>query len=77
MYDENKRNVPNRILSISQPHVRAIKRGKASGEWEFGAKISIGLTNGLSSIHRISWDNFNEGGDLVDQATDYHRVHGC
>lgn len=76
MYDEKKRKVPHRIVSISQPHVRSIKRNKASVKWEFGAKISIGLSDGYSTVHRIGWDNFNEGGDLKAQAKDYRRVHG-
>jgi hypothetical protein len=76
MYDERKRKIPHRIVSISQPHVRPIKRGKAAANWEFGAKVSIGMTDGYTSIHQIGWDNFNESRDLIAQAEDYFRVHG-
>ena len=63
-------------MSVSQPHVRSIKRNKASIKWEFGAKISIGLSDGYSTVHRIGWDNFNESGDLKAQTRDYRRIHG-
>ncbi|MBD3278215.1 MAG: transposase [Candidatus Aegiribacteria sp.] len=76
MYYAKKRKIPHRIVSISQPHVRPIKRGKAAANWEFGPKISIGMTDGYTTIHRIGWDNFNESGDLTAQADDYRRVHG-
>lgn len=76
MYDERKRTIPHRIVSISQPHVRPIKRNKAGAVWEFGAKVSIGLSSGLAMIHRIEWDNFNESLDLIGQIKEYHRLFG-
>jgi len=77
MYDERKRTIPHRIVSISQPHVRPIKRNKAGAVWEFGAKVSIGLSSGLATIHRIEWDNFNESLDLIGQLKEYNRMFGC
>jgi len=77
MYDERKRTIPHRIVSISQPHVRPIKRNKAGSTWEFGAKVSIGLSSGLAAIHRIGWDNFNESLDLKGQLEEYRRIYGC
>ncbi len=47
-------------MSISQPHVRPIVRGKARMAVEFGAKISVSLVEGYVFIDRMSWDNFNE-----------------
>ena len=39
---ENKREkIENRIVSVSQPHVRRIVRGKGRVNTEFGAKISV------------------------------------
>lgn len=76
MYDERKRRISHRILSISQPHVRAIKRGKAGSNWEFGAKVSIGLCDGATTIHKVSWENFNERKDLQPQLIDYFNTHG-
>ena len=58
----------DRIASISQPHVRPMVRGKARSNVEFGAKISVSLVNGFSFVDRISWDNYNESGDLLRRA---------
>ncbi|MCK5132577.1 MAG: hypothetical protein KAR40_10560 [Candidatus Sabulitectum sp.] len=75
MYDERKHTIDSRIISISQPHVRSIKRNKAGAKWEFGAKVSVGIVNGLTAIHRIGWDNFNESLDLQGQIREYHCTH--
>ena len=39
MYENKVTKVDSRIVSISQPHVRPIVRGKAGKRVEFGAKI--------------------------------------
>jgi len=41
MYDFRCHRVDDRIASISQPHVRLIKRGKAGSDTEFGTKLSL------------------------------------
>ncbi len=66
-----------RIVSISQPHVRPIKRWKAEAATEFGAKVSISLVDGIGFVDKISWDNFNEGIDLISQIESYHKRFGC
>ncbi len=67
MYEERSHKTADRIVSISQPHVRPIVRGKAGKEVEFGAKLSASLVDGYSFVDRISWDAYNEGGDLISQ----------
>jgi hypothetical protein len=76
MYDNQSKRIDDRIVSISQPHVRPIKRGKAGSDTEFGAKLSVSLVNGYSFVDRISWDNFNEGPDLIDQIEKYKQRYG-
>ncbi len=76
MHQNNSQRVDDRIVSISQPHIRPIKRGKAGRETEFGAKLSISVVNGFSFVDRLSWDNYNEGVDLVEQIERYHRRFG-
>ena len=45
----------NRIVSISQPHVRPIVRGKPKKSVEFGAKLGVSLSEtGLASVDHIS-----------------------
>lgn len=76
MYTHRCHRIANRLVSISQPHVRPIVRGKAGRPVEFGAKISISLVDGVSFVDRISWDAYNESVDLVDQIEAYHRRFG-
>lgn len=44
---------------------------------EFGAKISISLVDGFSFVDKISWDAYNECGDLIGQIKRYHQRFGC
>ena len=76
MYDNQENKIADRIVSISQPHVRPIKRGKAGAATEFGAKISASLVDGFAFVDRISWDNYNEAGDLKEQIESYHNRFG-
>ena len=76
MYEHGSHRIDDRIVSISQPHVRPIKRGKAGSETEFGAKVSVSLLDGFGFVDRISWDNFNECLDLQDQVEAYRRRFG-
>ena len=76
MYTHRCHRIANRLVSISQPHVRPIVRGKAGTPVEFGAKISISLVNGVSFVDRISWEAYNESVDLVKQLEAYHRRFG-
>jgi hypothetical protein len=76
MFDQHTHRIDDRIVSVSQPHVRPIKRGKAGAPTEFGAKISLSLTDGFSYVDRISWDAYNESGDLIEQAEKYKERYG-
>ncbi len=78
MYENRTHSVADRIVSISQPHVRPIVRGKAGKKVEFGAKISMShVRGGYVSLHRLSWDAYNESGDLVSQIEAYRERFGC
>jgi len=76
MYESRTRRIERRIVSISQPHVRPIVRGKAGRPVEFGAKVSVSLVNGYSFIDRMSWENFNESKDLIGQIEGYRKRFG-
>jgi len=76
MYMEKENRVDNRIVSVSQPHVRPIVRGKAGKNVEFGAKISLSLSSGFSFIDHLSWDSFNESQDLIPQIKKYKERFG-
>ena len=74
---ENKKSHPNRIVSVHQPHVRPIVRGKAKANTEFGAKINLSEVEGFSRIDRLNWDAYNESEDIELQVENYCRVYGC
>jgi len=76
MYEKKEQRVADRIVSISQPHVRPIVRGKAGKPVEFGAKLSASCVNGFIYLDHLSWDAFNEGGDLVGQSETFRQRHG-
>jgi hypothetical protein len=76
MFDHRENKITDRIVSISQPHVRPIKRGKAGAATEFGAKISASLVAGFAFVDRIGWDNYHEAGDLKEQIELYHSRFG-
>ena len=76
MYRNRQKRCDDRIVSISQPHVRPIVRGKAGKKVEFGAKLSVSMVDGLAFIDHIGWDAFNEGTDLREQVENYKRRNG-
>ena len=77
MHENAVHRVQGRIVSISQPHVRPIVRGKRSAPVEFGAKISVSLVDGYAFVDRMSWDAYNESEDLTGQVEQYRRRFGC
>lgn len=77
MYDHKTHSVEDRIVSISQPHVRPIVRGKARTNVEFGAKLAISIVEGFAYLEKLSWDNFNEGITLIEAVERYRFRHGC
>jgi len=76
MYDHKIKRIDDRIVSISQPHVRPIKRGKAGADTEFGAKLSVSLVDGFAFVDRTSWNNFSECLDLQGQVEAYKQRFG-
>lgn len=76
MYNERSHQMEDRIVSIHQPHVRPIVRGKAKARVEFGAKIAVSMTKGYAFMDRLSWDNFNESTTLIDVIEKYRERMG-
>lgn len=78
MYDSRTQRCDDRIVSIHQPHVRPIVRGKQNKAVEFGAKLGVSLTgNGIACVDHLSWDAYHEGHDLPGQVEGYKKRHGC
>jgi len=76
MYDTKTHSCPDRIVSIFQPHVRPIPRGKTKAQIEFGSKLGVSLDGGFARINTFSWDAYHEGGDLINQVESYKELHG-
>ena len=76
MYDSKTHSVEDRIVSIHQPHVRPIVRGKTNAYVEFGAKIQMSIMNGITFLEEVSWDAFNEGTRLLSTIENYKRRFG-
>jgi transposase, IS5 family len=77
MYRSNSRRCDDRIVSISQPHVRPIVRGKLKTPVEFGSKLSVSLTEaGMARVDALRWDAFHEGKDLPLQVEAQRRRYG-
>jgi hypothetical protein len=76
MYDTKTHSVDDRIVSIHQPHIRPIVRGKTQAKVEFGSKIHASVIDGISFLDQLSWDAFNEGSHMMDYVEKYHQRFG-
>lgn len=76
MYTLKRHQVDDRIVSISQPHIRPIVRGKAKATTEFGAKVAISMVDGYMYVDELSWDPFNESVNLQQAVEDYKKRFG-
>jgi IS5 family transposase len=72
----NVKYCADRIVSIEQPDVRPILRGKANKKIEFGAKVALSVVNGTNRVFRISWDAYNDGIDLKGQVKAFFEQYG-
>jgi len=76
MFINHSHRCDHRIVSISQPHVRPIVRGKQAAMVEFGSKLGLSLFNGYLKADHISWDAYHESQDLEQQAENYKTLLG-
>ena len=76
MHSTKRHSTADRIVSIHQPHVRPMVRGKAGSNVEFGSKIGVCIHNGLTYLDHLSWDSYNETEDLKTSANNYKKRNG-
>lgn len=76
MFEKKTSRIEDRIVSISQPHVRPIVRGKASAAVEFGAKLSVSVVGGFVYMEKLQWDAYNEGNTLIESIYRYKEKFG-
>lgn len=53
MFKSNSHKIEDRIVNISQPHIRPIVRGKMKAEVEFGAKLAISIVKGFAFMEEL------------------------
>lgn len=76
MWDTRTNRIDDRIVSLYQPQIRCIVRGKAGRPYEFGPKVAVSKVNGFIHIDEISFDNFNESLTLKSIVERYKELHG-
>ena len=76
MWENKEVRIDDKIVSINQPHIRPIVREKGGKNTEFGSKLSASCIDGYVFLHRISWDNYNEPGDLKSQFEEFKNYTG-
>lgn len=77
MYDNKTHKVKDRIVSISQPYIRPIVRGKAKAPVEFGAKLDMSIDEkGFARLEKLSFDAYNEEDVLVAAIENYRKRTG-
>ena len=76
MYDNHTHSVPDRIVSVSQPFIRPIVRGKAGKPVEFGVKLDISVSDGWTRLECWSFDAYNEAAKLIETIECYRSREG-
>ena len=76
LFENNKQSSEHRIVSLIKSHIRSIIREKVGKKVEFGAKLSASCLEGYVFLDRMSWDDFNESGDLKAQVEAYYNFTG-
>lgn len=67
MYQNKPYSVDNCVVSITQPWIRPIVRGKTKSSVEFGAKFDLSIDNsGFGRIEKISHNAYNESIVLIE-----------
>jgi IS5 family transposase len=77
MFRTKTKSVSDRIVSIHQPHIRPIVRGKSQAKVEFGAKIHCSMIDGITFLDELNWNAFNEGSNLMSYVEQYKKRFGC
>ena len=76
MFSSKTHRIDDRIVSLSQPWVRPIVRGKQNAEVEFGAKVEMSDVNGFLRVEDLRWDAFNESTTFQESVENYRKAYG-
>ena len=76
MYENKTHSVEDRIVSISQPYLPPIVRGKAKSPVEFGVKYDVSIDEkGHARLEKLSFDAYNENTILVHRIINNCHFH--
>ena len=77
MFDEKKHRVAERIVSVTQPYVRPVVRGKVKDPVEFGAKYDVSVDErGHARLEHVDFEPYNECTILQDVVNRYKERTG-
>lgn len=77
MYERKENRCDDRVVSILQPYVRPMVRGKQGKDVEFGSKSLVGLVGGeYAQMEKMQWDGFNEGSLVMQSVQKYRKTFG-
>ena len=77
MYDNRTHRCSDRIVSLHEPFVRPIVRGKAKAAVEFGAKLDLSIDElGNARIEKLSFNPYNESEVLKKAIEKYKERKG-
>ena len=76
MYEKRTHRVANRIVSLSQPWLRPIVRGKTTAPVEFGVKLDISVVGGYTRLEKFSFSAYDEGLELIAEIERYREREG-
>ena len=77
MFDNHTHRVEDRIISISQPYLRPIVRGKAKAPVEFGAKYDVSIDEkGHARLEKIQFEPYNESSVFIMAVEAYRKRNG-
>jgi hypothetical protein len=77
LFEDPKSKIEARIVSLHQPHIRPIVRGKELKKVEFGIKVNMLRIGAINLIEKASFDNFNEGTRFQSTCTAYQEMTGA
>ena len=76
MQQNNKTSVKDRIVSLSQDHIRPIVRGKENKPVEFGIKAHVMQVDGVNFIEHHTFNAFNESTRLQNAVRKHQKLIG-
>ncbi len=76
MYANKMYHVEDRIVSLQQPYMLPIQRGKANAKVEFGGKVDFLLSEGIIALERFDFSAFTESVDFKETLDRYYELYG-